>query len=115
MAIHYNLAKVHQISENDDEFVKEIINLFVTEIPEDLEKIKDAIEIKDYKNAYAFAHKIKPTFDLLSMSLAHTEILQIEAWAKAEGKRKEVKEIFKSIKNQVDNAVKEIKKDFNLK
>ena len=35
-------------------------------------------------------------------------------WAKSEGKRKEIKEIFKALKDRVDSAVKEIKKDFKL-
>ena len=46
--------------------------------------------------------------------LAYEENLQIMTWAKAEGKRKEIKEVFKSLKDRVELAVKEIKKDFKL-
>jgi hypothetical protein len=35
-------------------------------------------------------------------------------WSKAEGKRKEIKVVFKSLKSRIDLAVKEIKKDFKL-
>jgi hypothetical protein len=35
-------------------------------------------------------------------------------WSKAEGKRKEIKEVFKSLKDRIDLAIKEIKKDFKL-
>jgi HPt (histidine-containing phosphotransfer) domain-containing protein len=114
MALHYNLAKVYALSDNDEEFVKQIIDLFVTEVPEDLEQIAEGIEKKDHQHAYAYAHKIKPTLDLLGMNLAFEEILQVEAWTKAEGRRREIKDTFKSIKNQVDSAIKEINKDFNL-
>ncbi|RTY93468.1 Hpt domain-containing protein [Flavobacterium sp. GT3R68] len=114
MALHYNLAKVYALSDNDPEFVSEIINLFVTEVPMDLEQVKQGIEEKDYKMAYSFAHKIKPSLDLLGLNLAYEDILQIEAWSKTEGKKKEIKETFKSVANQVEKAVKEIKKDFNL-
>jgi hypothetical protein len=48
------------------------------------------------------------------MNVAYEEILQVEAWTKREGKRKEIKEIFKSIEEQVEKAVKEINKDFEL-
>ncbi|MFN7331988.1 MAG: histidine kinase, partial [Flavobacterium sp.] len=64
--------------------------------------------------AYAYAHKIKPTLDLLGMTMAHEEILQVEAWTKAEGKRKEIEATFESIQDQVEKAVKEIKKDFEI-
>ncbi len=114
MALYYNLSKVHALSDGDEEFVKQIIDLFLTEIPEDLFKVKEGINEKDYKKAHAFAHKIKPTLDLMGMSVAFEEILLVEAWAKNEGKRKEIKETFKSIKSQVENAISEIKKDFNL-
>ena len=42
------------------------------------------------------------------------EILQIEQWTKNLGKKKEIKEIFKSLESRVNDASNEIKKDFNL-
>lgn len=114
MALKYNLSKVYALSDNDPEFVSEILTLFVTEVPEDLMQIKEGIKKKDHKHAYAYAHKIKPTLDLLGLNVAFEEILQIEAWTKAEGKKKEIKETFKSVKTQINDAIKEIKKDFDL-
>ena len=114
MAINYNLAKVYALSDNDPEFVMQIITLFVTEVPEDLKQIDLGIKIKDHKLAYSYAHKIKPSLDLLGMTLAFEEILQVEAWTKAEGKRKEINDTFASIQSQIEKAVKEIKKDFEL-
>lgn len=114
MAIKYNLSKVYALSDNDPEFVNQILTLFVAEVPEDLSQIKEGIKKKDHKHVYAYAHKIKPTLDLMGLNVAFEEILQIEAWAKAEGKKKNIEETFKSVKNQVKDAVKEIKKNFSL-
>ena len=114
MALHYNLAKVYALSDNDPEFVLQIVTLFVTEVPDDLAQIKEGIKKKDHKHAYAYAHKIKPTLDLLGLNVAFGEILQVEAWTKVEGAKKDIKETFKSIKTQVKDAIKEIKKDFDL-
>ena len=114
MAINYNLAKVYALSDNYPEFVMQIITLFVTEVPEDLKQIDLGIKIKDHKLAYSYAHKIKPSLDLLGMTVAFEEILQVEAWTKAEGKRKEINDTFASIQSQIEKAVKEIKKDFEL-
>ncbi len=58
MAINYNLAKVYALSDNDPEFVMQIITLFVTEVPEDMKQIELGIKEKDHKLAYAYAHKI---------------------------------------------------------
>ena len=114
MAINYNLAKVYALSDNDPEFVMQIITLFVTEVPEDLKQIDLGIKTKDHKLAYSYAHKIKPSLDSLGMTVAFEEILQVEAWTKAEGKRKEINDTFASIQSQIEKAVKEIKKDFEL-
>ena len=114
MAINYNLAKVYALSDNDAEFVTQIITLFVTEVPQDMLQIDLGIKTKDHKLAYAYAHKIKPSLDLLGLNVAFEEILQLEAWTKAEGKRKEIVDTFASIQNQVEKAVKEIKKDFDI-
>lgn len=114
MALNYNLAKVYALSDNDPEFVNQIITLFVTEVPLDLIQIKLGIKTKDHHLAYSYAHKIKPSLDLLGMKVAFEEILQIEAWGKREGKRKEIIDTFDSIESQIEKAVKEIKKDFNL-
>ena len=102
MAINYNLAKVYALSDNDPEFVMQIITLFVTEVPEDLKQIDLGIKTKDHKLAYAYAHKIKPSLDLIGMTMAHQEILEVEAWTKREGKRKEINHTFESIQNQVN-------------
>jgi HPt (histidine-containing phosphotransfer) domain-containing protein len=114
MALNYNLSKVYALSDNDAEFVNQIITLFVTEIPQDLIQIKLGIKTKDHKLAYSYSHKIKPTLDLLGMDQAFQEILQIEAWTKAEGKKKEIKATFDSVESQIEKAVKEITKDFEL-
>ena len=114
MALHYNLAKVYEISENDQEFVLQIANLFVTEIPLDLSYLKIGIDNKNYKVVHEYAHKIKPTLDLLGMTVAIEETVIIDNWSKKEGKRKEIIETFKNLEDRVTRAIKEISKDLNL-
>ncbi len=114
MALQYNLSKVYEISENDIDFAYQIVNLFLEEVPAEIKSMKVGIEEKDFTRVYTSAHKIKPSLDLLGMDLAYDENIEIMTWAKSEGKRKEIKEIFKSLKDRVDLAVKEIKKDFKL-
>lgn len=114
MALHYNLAKVHEISDNDTEFVVEILKLFVSDVPIDLFQMKEAINEKNYQDAYSYAHKIKPSLDLLGMTIAYEENICIENWTREKGKKKEIKDTYKSLESHIEKAVKEIKKDFNL-
>ncbi len=114
MAIHYNLSKVYEISDNDPEFVLQIVHLFVDEIPNDITSLKDMIDEGDHKKAYSFSHKIKPTLDLFGLDLAYDENKQIDLWTKTEGRRREIKETFKSMENRIEKVVKELKKDFSI-
>lgn len=114
MALQYNLSKVYEISPDDQDFALQIVSLFLEEVPVEIKKLKEAIENKDYENAYASSHKIKPTLDLLGMDLAYDDNMQIMSWTKLEGKRKEIKEVYKALKERIDDATIEIKKDFNL-
>ena len=114
MALQYNLSKVYEISENDKDFALKIVSLFLEEVPVEIQSMKNAIELKDYTQVYASAHKIKPTLDLLGMDIAYEDNMLIMNWTKAEGKRKEIKDVFKSLKTRIGDATDEIKKDFKL-
>ena len=114
MALQYNLSKVYEISENDVNFVRQVVILFLEEVPVEMKLIKVGIVEKDYRKVYTAAHKIKPSLDLLGMDLSYDENLEIMNWAKSEGKRKEIKETFKSLQSRVELALKELKKDFKL-
>ena len=114
MALHYNLSKVHALSNNDVDFAKQIAILFTEEIPVEVVNIKEGLKEKDHMKVYHAAHKIKPTLDLLGMDIAYQDILLIEDWTKSEGKKKEIKEVVKSLKDAVKLTLIELKKDFNL-
>lgn len=114
MALYYNLSKVYAISDNDVEFAKQIVLLFIEEVPAEMKNIKSGLKEKDHQKVYQAAHKIKPTLDMMGMDLAYEDVLTIEAWTRAEGKKKEIKEVVKSLKDAISKTVKELKKDYNL-
>jgi HPt (histidine-containing phosphotransfer) domain-containing protein len=114
MAINYNLAKVYAISDSDAAFAKQIVVLFLEEVPEEIKNIREGLREKDHKKVYSAAHKIKPTLDLLGMDLAYEDVIAVESWSKAEGKKKEIKDVVKSLKDLVGLTVKELKKDYSL-
>ena len=46
--------------------------------------------------------------------MAYEDVLLIIEWTREEGKRKEIKEVFRSLKTRIGAAADEIKKDFKL-
>lgn len=114
MALYYNLSKVYAISDNDVEFAKQIVTLFLEEVPVEVTNIRDGLEDKDYQKVYHAAHKIKPTLDLLGMNIAYEDVVAVENWSRSEGKRKEIKDTVKSLKEYISKTIKELKKDYDL-
>ncbi|MCO6146715.1 Hpt domain-containing protein [Flavobacterium sp. NRK1] len=114
MALHYNLSKVYAISDHDIEFAKKIVELFLEEVPLEMRNIKHGLKEKDHEKVYHAAHKIKPTLDLFGMDLAYDDVLAIENWSRSEGKKKEIKEVVKSLKEYIGRTAKELKKDYDL-
>ena len=114
MALKYNLSKVYALSDDNFEYVQQMVHTFAIEVTEDLKKIKEGIDNKNHQQTYTYAHKIKPSLDLMGLHLAFEEMLQVEAWTKVHGRKKDIIETFKSVKKRIKEAVKEIKKDFDL-
>ncbi len=114
MALHYNLSKVYAISDNDVDFAKQIVVLFIEEVPLEMKNIKQGLKEKNHNKVYHAAHKIKPTLDLMGMDLAYEDVASVETWSRSEGKKKEIKEVVKSLKEHISKTVKELKKDYAL-
>lgn len=114
MALHYNLSKVYAISDNDVDFAKQIVVLFIEEVPLEMKNIRQGLKEKNHNKVYHAAHKIKPTLDLMGMDLAYEDVASVETWSRSEGKKKEIKEVVKSLKEHISKTVKELKKDYAL-
>lgn len=111
MAIHYNLAKAYEVGEHDASFVMNLIKMFCADVSHDLKHLKANIDVKNYQATVEFADKMKPTLEMLGMSVAAEEVVIIEKWAFCEGKRKEIIETYTSLKERISKAVKEMNKN----
>lgn len=110
----YNLDKINEMAEGDEDFVMSVISVFLDEVPQDLHDLEKAIANKDYENVYKLAHKIKPNVDLLGMEQSRATALEIETLGKNEANSRKIEEKFPLLKKDVLQVVAELKKDFSL-
>ncbi|WP_437399650.1 Hpt domain-containing protein [Flagellimonas lutimaris] len=110
----YNLDKINEMAEGDEDFIVSVISVFLEEVPEDLESLEKAICSKDYENIYKLAHKIKPNVDILGMEHTRAKALEIETLGKTTGSMEEIEEKFPILKKDVLQVVTELKNDFDL-
>jgi HPt (histidine-containing phosphotransfer) domain-containing protein len=110
----YNLDKINEMAEGDQDFITSVISVFLEEVPVDLEALEKAITERDYENVYKLAHKIKPNVDLLGMEQTRATALEIETLGKSDANMQEIENKFPLLKKDVHQVVSELKKDFDL-
>ncbi|MGC1515459.1 MAG: Hpt domain-containing protein [Maribacter sp.] len=110
----YNLDKINEMAEGDQDFIHSVIAVFLEEVPEDLEALEKALAAQDYEQVYQLAHKIKPNVDLLGMDQTRAIALEIETLGKQEGNMAEIQKRFPMLKTDINQVVSELKKDFQL-
>jgi HPt (histidine-containing phosphotransfer) domain-containing protein len=110
----YNLDKINEMADGDEDFINSVILVFLEEVPLDLERLENALEQLNYEQVYQLAHKIKPNVDLLGMEQTRATALQIETLGKNAANMGEIKEIFPILKKDIQQVVSELKKDFGL-
>src|SRR5690606_32774063 len=60
----FDLAYLRSISDNNQEFLQEMIQTFIQTIPPVLKDMKQSLDRKDWKKLSRLAHQIKPSFSL---------------------------------------------------
>ncbi len=113
MGQYYKLFRVRELADNDEEFIATLAEAFLEEVPEDAARLKKAVVEGDYYNAYQAAHKMKPTVDLFELGVLDI-LIEVQDWGKFEKTDLDVTNQLSIVINAVDNAVAEMKADFNL-
>ncbi|GAA4943211.1 hypothetical protein GCM10023314_15380 [Algibacter agarivorans] len=113
MEQHYKLYRVRELADNDADFIAALAEAFLEEVPEDAERLKKAVAEKDYHEAYQAAHKMKPTVDLFELGVLD-KLIEVQDWGKFTQTDVDVTEQLEVVITAVDNAVAEMKSDFNL-
>jgi len=113
MEHYYKLDKVRALADNDTDFIETLAMTFLEEVPEDAKLLELAVVSKDYLATYKSAHKMKPTIDLFELGVLD-DLIEVQDWGKHEQHDKDITDKLELVLKAVENAVTEIKADFNL-
>lgn len=109
----YKLHRVRELADDDEEFVVALAEAFLEEVPADAQLLQTAVISKDYLATYLSAHKMKPTIDLFELGVLE-DLIEVQDWGKFEQKENDISKKLDIVLKAVENAVEEIKTDFNL-
>jgi HPt (histidine-containing phosphotransfer) domain-containing protein len=108
----YNLDKIREMAEGDEEFIQSVISVFLEEVPEDLGGLETAVGSGDYEQIYKLSHKIKPNVDLLGMENTRALALEMETLGKNRENLEGIRERFPRLKKDVEQVIIELQNDF---
>jgi HPt (histidine-containing phosphotransfer) domain-containing protein len=111
----YDLEYLKNMSGNNREFIKEMLQTFVQSIPNSLKEMEDALALSDFTKLARVTHQIKPSMTLLGINRLKDLAVQIEELAKS-GKvpilelQLNVMEFTQTCRDIVSDLVEELKK-----
>lgn len=106
-----NLSYLREISENNESFFKDFINLFLQNAPQSIVDLETALAKKDWEGVRQAAHKIKPSLSYLGMKEVHQAAATVEEFAKERIKLDEIPDLVKNIKDTCKQAYSELEKE----
>ncbi|MFK8162939.1 MAG: PAS domain S-box protein [Lewinella sp.] len=80
----YDLTKLKELSRGDEEFVDNMIEIFLQHTPPALEVIEQALATEDYDTLARVVHRIKPSIESMGISQLDGVAKDIERYAKSE-------------------------------
>ena len=104
-----NLDYLTGLSKGNSSFVEEMIEIFLTENPEEIRLLESGINDKNYALIKASAHKMKSTIPFVGLDIIIGEHLsEIETICTEKGNIQNIIELFSKVKNVCLKAIEEL-------
>lgn len=105
-----DLTYLTQISNGNKEFIDEILDLFVVQIPDELSRIEKAIAKKDFKVIQSVSHKLKSSVPMAGLDEKLSPLLsEMEELGETRTGLAEIKKAFNIVKHACFQVIEEIK------
>jgi HPt (histidine-containing phosphotransfer) domain-containing protein len=82
MDTHYNIQHLLELTNNDNEFVRELTEIFCETIPPLADELYEACKESNWVAVSQLAHKLKPTIDTMRIESIREDIFAIETKTK---------------------------------
>ncbi len=107
----YDLAEIKEMSGNDQDFIKELIQLFVKNNIEYLYEMNVAYEQKDWVQVKFFAHKIKPSILVIHAEGLKQPILDLNEYSGKQINLEKIPALLELLNEQLPIICSELKKE----
>lgn len=105
-----DFSYLKELSDGDEAFIKEMIDLFVNKVPNDMKELEAAIEKKDYASIRGIAHTLRSSLSIFKLEALFEHLDPIERESIALGFSNETDQEFQILKEKLSNTVESLKK-----
>ncbi|MBI3519153.1 MAG: Hpt domain-containing protein [Bacteroidetes bacterium] len=105
-----NLDYLNDLAKGDTGFIQEMIQIFLTENPEEIKNLEQAIEEINYNAIKSISHHMKSTIPFVGLDkLIGKDLLDIEKLAGEQIGIEKIKILFAEVKTTCNRAFEELK------
>jgi len=105
-----DFSYLNELSDGNQEFIREMIDLFVNKVPNDMKELEAAIAVKDYATIRGIAHTLRSSLSIFKLEALFEHLDPIEKESIALGFSTEADQEFKILKEKLSNTVESLKK-----
>lgn len=106
-----DLSYLSDLAEGDDSFIAEMLQLYITRVPNDVSKLELSINSSDWKTVRSTAHQMKSSFNHIGLKEIVPLIQSIEDSAHHVTDLELIPEKFAKVKLVCTQAVDELKSE----
>jgi HPt (histidine-containing phosphotransfer) domain-containing protein len=101
----YDFSSLEKVCAGDDDFMNQMIEMFKTNIPKEIDQMKNAIQNSEFEEVKRIAHKIKPSVGYICVDSLLGQTKSIEEW---DGDGAGLGEMVDGFVEQVDKVITQL-------
>ncbi len=105
---HIDLTYLKELSNGSNEFISQMITVFMAQTPEAISNMEKYFNAKEWKMLHGVAHKMKPSFSFMGIKELESVIHLIEEYSFNETHIDELPDLILKIKNVCKVALEEL-------
>jgi PAS domain S-box-containing protein len=107
---HFDFTYLRDVSGNNEDFIKEMIQTFIQTIPPILQEMNSSASRKDWEKLSRLAHQIKPSLALMGMNELRSKLVFIEENGKSRTNVNELPTITSRFTNLCEQIIPQLSK-----
>jgi CheY-like chemotaxis protein len=108
-----NLAYLKQVAGDNQEFIIQMIEMFLQRTPEALHEMEEKFLTQSWEDLRNIAHRIKPTYTYVGLSDIHQVLSKIEKCCQTKTNLETISEMIEQVETLSETAFTELQKELN--